>query len=551
MKFLKEYSYYFFLLTAWLFAICIAWPTGEFPLNDDWTYAATVKHFCETGTYRTGNVPAMTLFGHVLWGSLFAKTFGFSFTILRISGSVAGFLGVVFTYRLINYLCADKKTSFLAALILVANPVYFSLSNTFMTDIPFFACSVISLFYYVRYLREGKNSMLLWAILFSCYSVLIRQTGIVIPLAVSFLGLWENRKNARLYFSSALPALSAGIVLILFTWWLKKFNQPAEAFQGAGSVRDYLQQPMTILSNLSFRTRLVLLYAGLFLFPLILISVLESLRKTTSWQKLIAAGIFVTSLYSLFRVLWSFPYENIFNEYGIGPLTTFDSLVAKINLPSDLPVPGILVVKILSLMGGAALVTKFYFVSFALLRKEKDFKSGFSRRIVFCACVCIAIFSGLCALPDFFFDRYVLFLLPAFLLVLLFPSPALLSRVKFIFSFGFILAMLFFSAIILHDYFSWQRCRWQAGNFLLQQGIKAENIEGGYEFNGWTAYLDTGGERGIGWHRLKKEYMISNGNYPDYEKTIAFTYKTFFPVTEKKIYLLKRQNAKTTRSPAE
>ena len=35
----------------WIATVLLVWPVGNFPLNDDWAFAKTVKHLLETGTY--------------------------------------------------------------------------------------------------------------------------------------------------------------------------------------------------------------------------------------------------------------------------------------------------------------------------------------------------------------------------------------------------------------------------------------------------------------------------------------------------------------------
>lgn len=58
-------------------------PVGEFPINDIWSYTIAVKRLLVEGEFHPLSWTSATLLTHVLWGSLFCKVFGFSFTTLR------------------------------------------------------------------------------------------------------------------------------------------------------------------------------------------------------------------------------------------------------------------------------------------------------------------------------------------------------------------------------------------------------------------------------------------------------------------------------------
>ena len=73
------------LTAAWVLAIVLVYPFGEFPINDDWSYADTVRRLVEHGEWRLNAWTSMTLATQVLWGWLFSQLMGFSFTTLRVS----------------------------------------------------------------------------------------------------------------------------------------------------------------------------------------------------------------------------------------------------------------------------------------------------------------------------------------------------------------------------------------------------------------------------------------------------------------------------------
>src|ERR1041384_2303938 len=86
----------------WLLLAIIINSYGEFPYNDDWAYAQSVKALVETGTFFMSGWTSVNLLTQIGWGALFCLPFGFSFTALRISTLAAGLLGLWGTYRLIG-----------------------------------------------------------------------------------------------------------------------------------------------------------------------------------------------------------------------------------------------------------------------------------------------------------------------------------------------------------------------------------------------------------------------------------------------------------------
>jgi 4-amino-4-deoxy-L-arabinose transferase-like glycosyltransferase len=64
-----------------------------------------------------------------------------------------------------------------------ANPIYFALANTFMTDVPFYAVCVASLFFLVRWTRRKDRVDALFGLALAMVAILVRQAGIVLLAA--------------------------------------------------------------------------------------------------------------------------------------------------------------------------------------------------------------------------------------------------------------------------------------------------------------------------------------------------------------------------------
>ena len=76
----------------WLAVIVVVDPRGEFPLNDDWAYAWSVKTLLQEGRFQLSDWGAVNLLPQTLWGWLFSVPGGFSFTALRVSTLIASLI---------------------------------------------------------------------------------------------------------------------------------------------------------------------------------------------------------------------------------------------------------------------------------------------------------------------------------------------------------------------------------------------------------------------------------------------------------------------------
>src|SRR5712691_4826406 len=114
-------------------------PFQDAPFIDDWTYAWSVEHLLRTGRLKILDWSVSVNVVHVLWGALFCVPFGFSFTALRVSTWVASLLGLVGLYTLLRELGVRRADALLGVGVVAFYPVYFILSFSFMTDVPFVA----------------------------------------------------------------------------------------------------------------------------------------------------------------------------------------------------------------------------------------------------------------------------------------------------------------------------------------------------------------------------------------------------------------------------
>jgi len=73
------------IVAGWLGLLLLIPPQHEYPIIDDWIYARSVQHQVETGAFQMPGQSQASLVGLTLWGTIWVRLFGFSFTTLTYS----------------------------------------------------------------------------------------------------------------------------------------------------------------------------------------------------------------------------------------------------------------------------------------------------------------------------------------------------------------------------------------------------------------------------------------------------------------------------------
>ena len=529
------------LSVTWIIVFFLIGPLHDFPLNDDWSYALSVKALVEEGKLYLTDWNASPILTLILWGSLFCIPFGFSFEALTISTLVSGLVGVFFTYSLIKIVSGNRLVSFIAALLIAANPLYLSLSVTFMMDVHFYALFVMSISFYLRFFKDKSNSWFIPAFLSTLFAMFLRQFAIVVPITFLVLEIIYHKKilnrPALLNTSAVLFILAA---YFIFNQWLEEKGMLPANFRGISDLMDVSMAEMGW--RIFIRTGFMLVEAGLWLFPLILfifIKSIASFRKRILW--LAVSGIIF--LIPMIRVIGDFPAGNILFNLGLGPVTTRDVFI--LGLSQDLfSVPWMInVFRIIGLAGGVMLVILvvnklIHFTGAIRLngRSVSDFYtlSGF---------IALILYAGIIMINFTYFDRYILPLLPLFMLILVPGKESkLTARYPMKTTFALFLAVfLIFGVLATRHCLEWNRIRWELVRNIESEGVPEEIIDGGHEYNGWSGKeINKEGK----WDIAGQEYVISFTEIKDFN--VLKKHITTNPLTGKKysVYLLRKNNAR-------
>src|SRR5438874_3445805 len=350
----------------WICMVALTNPVGDFPLNDDWAYGYSVRRLLEQGQLRFSDWTGPNLFGQVLWGSLFCLPFGFSFTALRLSTAVLGLVGVLATYGILREIKTSRSIATLGALTLACCPIYFALSLTFMTDVPFTAFAIASLYFFIRGMRTESRLTIAASFVLASVAILIRQTGLALPVAFACALLTKKGIKPR-YVVSALILVASGIGIQFAyqTWLFKNGLAPAkynnQIFSLLHQTRLGGRQLLREGVRISF---FCLMYVGLLTAPLLPFLVLKSQRDAELSRKksLVATALMLVLLTAeLIRIGELMPiWGNVLDNGGVGPYPTIKS--------ETLRAPEFVLVAVtgLSLLGGTAVVNRLISAALAV-----------------------------------------------------------------------------------------------------------------------------------------------------------------------------------------
>jgi 4-amino-4-deoxy-L-arabinose transferase-like glycosyltransferase len=474
------------IVVGWILAALLVNPVGNFPLNDDWAYAASVRALVETGEYRLSHWTATNLLVQVLWGALFCLPFGFSFTALRISTLVLGLAGVLATYALLREARASKIIALLGACCLGFNPIYFALSFTFMSDVPFAAFAVVSSWLILRGIRRDSLATTLLGLVLALAALLIRQLGLALPIAFGVAWLLRHRRSLRAkHFGMAVLPCVFGLALQLgYQAWLESSGLlPAKFGNQISTLISQLILPWrTLLWDASDIIGISLAYLGLFISPFLVAtySIPRSPRERLEQIAVAAGGLIIAAFLTMRNKLMPL-HGNVLSQGGI----SWDVAPA----PAILWVGATFVAVLGGIILGIAVLRALVAFAGAIAsgREPTDTVGlGFTLTVMAVAFAPLPLLG----LGSFgFYDRYLIVFIPWVLLILVIAECSRLREISVAaLRIGLLglAGMATFSIMATHDYLDTNRSRWNALNDLMQRcRVQPGEIDGGFEFNGW------------------------------------------------------------------
>lgn len=541
------------IFCIWVLMVILVNPIGDFPLNDDWGFGRDVKTLLEKGSLQFSGWGAMTLIAHVLWGVLFCLPFGFSFTVLRISTLLLGLVGAFAIYGLLREIKTSKTIALIGTLVVVTNPIYFELSNTFMTDIPFFTFSMLSFLFFIRGIQRDRNTEFLIGSLIACVAILIRQFGIIIPLSFGITYLFKNGINKKTVKTALMPAIIVLGTLILYLWLQSILGLSVSKVHQGRLISRLTGGFFHLTSDTTINLLKGFIYLGLFLLPfsiVIIPNIWKTLRKREKFLFSFASSIFFVAITGV--LFWEnklMPLlENMLFDFGVGPIVLRDMVIHK--LPHWPTAPKIFWQSVtVGGIVGASLLTAVIVSMVARLLCGNKIREYIAENW-------LIVFMAFAFVPYFVFisilginDRYLIFLIPSLTIIIASMVSETITEIRLgwlstIISVGLIVFYGIFSVGATHDYLSWNRARWSSLDYLTKEAqISPFDIDGGFEFTGWYKYKPEisqlpRSDKLRWWFNQNVDYVITLGPIIGYEEIRRYPFERWIPYGQGNIFVL-------------
>jgi hypothetical protein len=515
------------LILLYSFAAILLHLFANVPFHDDWTYAWSVEHFLKTGKLQVLDWSVHYPFAQILWGALFCLPYGFSFSALRVSTVVLAWLGALALYGTLREFGRARSESLIATVVLVTHTVFFVLSFSFMTDVPYVSFANIAFFFVVRGVCRRNSFELCVGCVFAVCALFIRQVAVAIPgsLLLYFLfarshGSWKYILPTTAFFLLCCLVLISipqifGVTSqskFLTTWvidvWLHHYSQALP-----GVLR-------------------ILMHGGLALLPLSIPVVVSVYRRPLWWGTVIALLI-LTACSILFASEIPNPQDGMWQLNTLGrerrllqgpPVPDF--------LPSWLNPP----LFILSLFSSAVIIVKVVDIICAGIEKPLGL-------FVWYASIQLALIMVLWFFRPWGSDRYSVVLLPPLIVIL--ANSQLRSKIALT-SIGVLFAL---SMLVTWNESQTSRAIAEALVWLRGKDVPLAHIDAGYVFNGWNLYAHpenlspgTVPERDVPLvtSSEKKPYVIAASPIAGYRVIRDYSWYIHFTSFNYKVYVLEQ-----------
>ena len=494
------------------------------PLHDDWTYAWSVEHFLKTGKLAVLDWSIHYPFAQILWGALFCLPFGFSFSALRVSTVILTWLGALALYGTLRELGRARTDSLIATLVLVANPVFFLLTFSFMTDVPFVGVSNIAFFFIVRAFSRRRPLELWLGCALAVVAFFIRQIAIAIPGAVLLYAIFAPSFRNRQYL---VPPIIASLFICLTPFLIAQTSGLTSQYTGREWVFDkWVHQYELGISGLLR----VIMHAGLTLFPMSLPLVALFYRRQRFWV-VIAVLLLLTACSVLLTPEIPKPLDGMWNLIALGKerrllrgLPDPDFLASWLNYP----------LLAFSLFSSAGIIMKL--IDVAAIDKTL-------RLFVWYAFSQFVLIMAVWLFDAWGSDRYFIVLLPPLIVIL--ANSQLKSKTTIA---GLVLLSLI-SMLVTWSETQNNRAAAAGLSWLRDRGVAFAEIDAGYALDGWYLYahpenLAPGNipERDVPFVTTneKKPYVIATSSIAGYRVLRRYTWSIPLRSLDYSIYVLEQ-----------
>jgi hypothetical protein len=472
-------------------AIWIAQPVGEFPITDDFDYAATSFDWLRTGELRLSDWPSMTLATHAAWGAVFCAFMGNSFWSLRVSTwSLCG-LGMLALFAWLRFHGASRATAILATITVFFGPSTFLYSCSFMTDMPAVVWSIFTLLTILWADRNPHPMRFGCAGIVAALGYLGRQTAAIPALAGILVLILRGKRTHALMLGLPLVAAAIG-----FSVWQSQQGRP---YHSQIAMINWSQ--LGDLSQLFHRTQRIVAAVALYAFPVIFCLGGASVsRQQWRLRIIISLAAFLASYVPMLRS----EHNDVANVTTVGHADQgtfggthfrgFDNAeLFDCGVGADWTVHrsdalagirwvwGQRVIRLFEVLVSAAMAISMGWLLAAAPRIVSNARHHSTLAIPW---ISLLGFSGFVLVAGSSYERYMLPIWCLLIPTVVAADQQQSSRNPPWVAWLAVFVVLAGSVIGMQDFFARQRVFWDAAESLLKQGKRIDQIDAGMEFAG-------------------------------------------------------------------
>ena len=531
-----------------LAAVLIGGPQGNFPLNDDWSFALTTQRLVSDHLWRPTGWTSMPLVTHAVWGAVFCEAAGHCTSqTLRAANIAAAVVALISTYLLGREAGLSRTHRLMLVALFGANPIFFALSFTFMTDITFVALAMLAALFFVKALRTDAAAAVIGATGLSILAVLCRQVALFLPLAFAVAWLWRGPRTRRNLILAIVPIIVTLGSMIAFNTWMR-LESITPAFYSAvnGRLTSHLFNISALIKGISINFITLILYVGLFCAPMLNWKLNLWTPASLRARRTAAAASLLFGATALGFCLWKGPMPvggNILTSSGIGPYV-LPPYPSHLDAAADRPLVAALwwLATAVAIAGGALFVRRLVLAGEGLVVSAREPTRRVDTSIVVFFLASALIYIGPLLVAGFY-DRY---LLPLLLVVPLVGAPFLQPaprRIALTATSLAVASLAVLSVVWVHDYMTWNRARWTAISKLTDSGTPVSQINGGFELFGQTCFGKTPEcpmDEFMSWEKRNPEYSLAFAPIPGHRIVEAVDFDAWMPLSERQILILKK-----------
>jgi hypothetical protein len=481
-------------------AMLMVRPFADIGYADDFAYADVALKLVRSGHLVYNGWESAMLVSHAYWGALFTRLFGFSFLCLRFSTMPFAIGTVGLCYLLVRQAGLRSPHATLVALLFGLSPILLPVSVSYMTDVPCLFFMFASLYSLSRSATSSKLGSYIWLGLGAVsgfWGGTGRQAAWLVPLIVLPYLAWVKRRRISLF----VPCLTSWILILggvvgVTAWFnhqLYTILQPSILSELKLVVKRPLPE-INMTARLALMLLLLCLPAAL---PLVLRSWFDTWHGTRLRQ--ITVALLFLGLISAILIhpsLASIPWiYNTLDWQGINGTSPLPGRPVVLTAPIRALVAIPVYAAVCVLAGELLSIRDWARRALRLLLNPSDSEFPLAALSLFTVSYFVLV---VVRAVDFdIFDRYLLPILPGVATILLLWLQAdsrgerMLKR-AIPFSWALLAIFAMYAIASTQDLWALAQARVTAAKTLEAAGVPRTEIDGGFEFNGWTQLMVNG-----------------------------------------------------------